>query len=41
MSNKINALIMHQLANIPSAIDNAHTVPQSALDCEPGLCGLN
>ncbi len=22
-------------------IDKVHTVPQRALDCKPGLCGLN
>ncbi len=26
---------------ITIAIDNAHTVPQMALDCGPGLGGLN
>ncbi len=27
---------MYQLVNV-----KAHTVPQRALDCRPGFCGLN
>ncbi len=32
---------MDQLVNVLLAIDKVHTVPQRALDCEPGLGGLN
>ncbi len=32
---------MDQLANVLWAIDKAHIVPQRALDCAPGLGGLN
>ncbi len=32
---------MDQSVNIPLAIDKAHTVPQRALTCRPGLGGLN
>ncbi len=32
---------MDQLINVLLAIDKAHTVPQRALDCEPGFGGLN
>ncbi len=31
---------MGQFSRVLLAIDNAHTVPQRALDCEPGLGGL-
>ncbi len=32
---------MDQLINILLAIDKAHTVPQMALDCGPGLGGVS
>ncbi len=32
---------MGQFINVLFAIDNAHAVPQSALDCRLGLDGLN
>ncbi len=32
---------MNQLVNVLLAIDKAHTTPQMALGCEPGLSGLN
>ncbi len=32
---------MGQFSKVLLAIDNAHTVPQSALDCESSLCGFN
>ncbi len=32
---------MYQLVNILLAIDEAHTVPQRVLVCEPGFGGLN
>ncbi len=32
---------MDQLANVQLAIDKEHAVPHMALDCEPGLGGLN
>ncbi len=31
---------MGQFSKVLLAIDNAHTVPQRALDCGPGLGGL-
>ncbi len=31
---------MSQFSKVLLAIDNAHPVPQRALDCSPGLCGL-
>ncbi len=39
--NKINRLTMGQFSNVLLAIDKEHTVPQRALDCRPGLGGLN
>ncbi len=32
---------MSQFSKVLLAINNAHIVPQRALDCEPGLGGLN
>ncbi len=32
---------MGQFSKVLLAIGNAHTVPQRALDCGPGLGGLN
>ncbi len=32
---------MDQLVNVILAIDKAHIAPQRALDCRPGLGGLN
>ncbi len=32
---------MGQFGKLLLAIDNAHTVSQRALDCRPGICGLN
>ncbi len=32
---------MGQFIKVLLAVDKAHTVPQSALGCRPGLCGLN
>ncbi len=32
---------MGQLSKVLLAVDNAHIVPQRALDCGPGLGGLN
>ncbi len=32
---------MRQFSKISIAIDNAHTTPQRALNCRPGLGGLN
>ncbi len=32
---------MGQFRKVLLAIDKAHTVPQRALDCRPGLGGLN
>ncbi len=32
---------MGQFSKVRLAIDNAHTVLQNALDCRPGLGGLN
>ncbi len=32
---------MGQFSKVLLAIDNAHTVTQRALDCRPGLIGLN
>ncbi len=32
---------MGQFSKVLLAIDNAHTVPQRALDCGPDLGGLN
>ncbi len=37
---KVN-LTMDQLINVILTIDKVHTTPQRALDCRPGLCGLN
>ncbi len=31
---------MGKFSKVLLAIDNAHTVPQRALDCRPGLGGL-
>ncbi len=31
---------MGQFSNVHLAIDSAHTAPQRALDCGPGLGGL-
>ncbi len=32
---------MGQFSKVLLSIDNVDTVPQRALDCGPGLCGLN
>ncbi len=32
---------MGQFRKVLLAIDNAHSLPQRALDCRPGLGGLN
>ncbi len=31
---------MGQFSKVLLVIDNAHIVPQRAMDCGPGLCGL-
>ncbi len=49
-SSDLNTVVCHEVPGIITmgqfsqallAIDNAHTVPQRALDCRLGLAGLN